>query len=372
MQMRPENFVERLEELGAEWGESEQGPIVEAFGDGDKEYWAVRSESAGLVDRSERETLVLTGEDAVPWLQGLVTSDLLDLQEPGSGLWTCATNVNGRMVGDMRVMHVPEMLLVDLEPGVLEGGLLDHLKQQIILEDVELDDRTETTGRIGVFGRRAADVLGRAGQWETAPSEIAEFDGTWGVVGGDDVIIQSRRWTGGPGFDLYFERGRSRAVWEGVMEAGGDEIRPVGARAMETLRIEAGVPRFGVETHEKIIPLEANLGELISFEKGCYVGQEIIARLDTRGTPAKRLRTLIFEGGAAPHEGAELEADGRDAGEVVSAAWSPLLEAPIALAYVKRNVNDPGTQVDVEGRVARVELTGYPLAERADQTEGAA
>jgi folate-binding protein YgfZ len=156
------------------------------------------------------------------------------------------------------------------------------------------------------------------------------------------------------------------------MEAGGDEIRPVGARALETLRIEAGVPRFGVETHDKIIPLEANLGELISFEKGCYVGQEIIARLDTRGTPAKRLRTLVFQGGAAPHEGAELEADGRNAGEVVSATWSPLLEQPIALAYVKRNVNDPGTEVDVEGRTARVELAGYPLDEQSDRAEGAA
>ena len=298
-----------------------------------------------------------------------MTADLLELQEPGSGLWTPVTNVNGRMIGDLRVLHVPDLLFIDLEPGTLEGGLLSHFRQQVILEDVELSDRTETTGRIGLFGDAAAEILGRAAELQRDPAELGGFDGAWGRLAGEDVIVQSNPTTGEPGFDIAFDRRRAGAVWDALVEAGGEQLEPVGGQVLETLRIEAGFPRFGVETGDDVIPLEAGMGDLISFEKGCYLGQEIIARLDTRGTPAKKLRTLVFDGGAAPHVEAEVEADGRDSGRVVSSVWSPLLEAPVALAYVKRNANDIGGRVDVEGREARVEPLGHPLGAAESEAE---
>jgi len=358
---RPESYREELGGAGANWGEWEGHEVVRDFDDADVEYWQIRRDGAGWVDRMERETLVIRGEEAVPWLQGLVTSDLLELREEGAGQLGCATDVNGKTVSDLRVLHLPGMLYVDLEPGVLEGGFMMHLNQQIIMEDVELDDRTDTTGRIGVYGPDAGAIVEELGAWEHAIEELGAFDGTWGSVEGRDVIVQRRRWTGGPGFDLSFDRGEALEVWRALVEEAGDRGVPAGHRALETARIEAGVPRYGAELDDEIIPLEAGLREQVDFEKGCYTGQEVIARLDTLGTPAKKLRTLVFAGGAAPQLGATVEDEGREVGEVVNAVWSPLVEAPIALAYVARGSNEIGETVEVEGREAAVEELDHPL-----------
>lgn len=359
---RPEQYVAKLDEWGAVWQERGDDRTVVRYEEVDDEYERIRDGGAGLVDRMARGTLVVSGEDAVPWLQGLVTNDLLDLQEVGRGQWNCTTNVNGRMVADLRILHLPEMLVLDLEPGVLSAGYLSHLHQQIIMEDVTLDDRTESTGRFGVYGPAAAEIIESAGEWNGAVEELEPHDGVWGEIAGREVIVQAIDLTGGPGYDLSFDRREAFSIWERLEEAGGEQLRPVGEDALETARIEAGVPRFGRETSDEVIPLEAGLRGMISFDKGCYVGQEIIARLDTRGTPAKRLRTLVFDGGAAPHEGAEVMAGEREAGEVVSSVWSPRAEGPIALAYVKRRHYEVGGTVEVEGRSARVEQLGYALA----------
>lgn len=369
---RPKDYEEHLEGLGAVWGTRRDERVVQEFDDPDVAYWSVRRDGAGLADRSERETLVVRGGDTIKWLQGLITSDLMDLVEEGSGLWSCAPNANGRMVADMRILHLPEMLMMDLEPGTLEGGFMGYLRQNIIMEDIQISDRSEATGRIGVHGPRAAAVLEAAGKWESELAALEDYDGTWGSLGGIEVVVQMTPLSGGPGYELFFDRDSSLRVWEALESAGGDDLEPAGDETLETLRIEAGVPRFGVETDKNIIPLEANLGKLVAFDKGCYVGQEIIARLDTLGTPAKRLRTLVFDGGAAPAPGAEASFEGRNAGTVASSTWSPLLEAPIALAYIKRNFNDVGERVEVEGRLARIEEAGYPLEQAATAPSEAA
>lgn len=371
MTERTTEFREHLDELEASWGEFREEPVVEDFGDPDTEYWAVRREGAGLVDRMERETLVITGDEAVPWLQGLVTNDLVEIAEEGTGQWNTVTNVNGRMLADFRVLHVQQMLMLDLEPGTLDGGLMSHLRQQIIMEDVDLIDRTESTGRIGMFGPEAAEILERAARLDGSPAELGDYDGTWGRLGGTDVIVQMCPVAGEPGFDLFFDRDRAGEIWRTLEEAGGERLEPVGHQPMETLRIEAGVPRYGVETTPEVIPLEAEMRDLIDFEKGCYLGQEIIARLDTRGEPSKLLRTLVFDGGAAPAVGATLESGEREVGEVLSSVWSPLLDAPAALAYVQRGSNEVGEVVEVEGREARVEGLGYPIESAAEQADAA-
>ncbi len=361
MPTRSEDFRNHLDTLDAEWGMHRDTPIVRHFGDSDQEYNAIQ-QAAGLVDRSERETLIVSGEDAVQWLQGLVTNDLHDLVGLGSGQFNCAPDVNGRMVSDMRILHLPDMLMLDLEPGIVDD-LRSHLSQQIILEDVELIDRSDSTGRIGIFGPRSADVVASALRLEDDLEELAPFDATWGASDATgEVIVQRIEWTGGLGFDLIFDREQTLSVWRQIEQTGGDWVEPVGDEPIETHRIETGIPRFGVETHDEVIPLEAELRPFISFEKGCYVGQEIIARLDTRGTPAKLLRTLVFQGGAAPAPEAEVGIEGQDrgVGEVVSAIWSPRLQAPIALAYVSRRHNDVGSTVIVEGREAEVQELGYP------------
>lgn len=357
-----EALKKRLDAQGAKWTQWRGMDVVADFGDPAREYHAVRSSGLGLVDRSGRDTLVLTGEDSVSWLQGLVTSDLRELVREGSGQLTTAVNLIGRLTADARVLHMPDMLVLDLEPGVLDAGFLSHLKRHLITEDVLLLDRSKQTSRLGVFGERAGAFLQKTCTLAHPVGSREMFEGTWGSLGEHDIVLQRVPTSGGPGYEIACASEEVADVWDLLMDAG--ELTPVGFETLETLRIEAGVPRFGVELTDKRIPLEAGLEHAISFTKGCYLGQEIIARLDTRGTPARLLRTLVFEGGAAPEVGADVEVEGskRAVGEVVSSTWSPQLNTSIALAYIKRKHNEIGGEVLVETRTAIVQPLGYPLA----------
>lgn len=365
MMLRTETFRGRLDALGASWGVAPgqtERQIVRDFGDPDAEYRAMRHEGAGLVDLSDRDTLVITGDDSVPWLQGLVTNDLLALAEEGSGQRTCIVNVNGRLIAAPRLLHVPEMLVVELGAG-LAAEVVAHLRHHVITEDVRLADRSAATARLGIFGPAAAEALDALAELERPAAELADYAGTWGAIGTAGAIVQHVPWTGGTGLLLSVDRQDAAAVWDAL--AADARVRPAGQDTLEMLRIEAGVARYGVELDAKIIPLEAGLDDSINFNKGCYLGQEIIARLDSRGQPAKLLRTLVFEGGAAPRSGAEIVHEGKSVGEVRAAVWSPLAGAPIALGYVKRKHNALGTHVEVDGRQARVERLGWALAHRS-------
>jgi folate-binding protein YgfZ len=358
MDIRQQAFRKRLDELGARWATWRDAEVVEHFGDPDSEYQSVIEGGAGLVDFAARDTMVITGSDTVPWLQGLVTSDLMELQSEGTGQQTTVVNAKGRLVAEMRLLHMPEMFVADLEFGNLREGCLGHLRHHIITEDVQIHDRSESTAKFGVFGEAAASALERAGAWEHAVAHLERHHGTWGALDDLDVVLQRCDWIGEPGFLVSCARSVQLAVWNVLHEFS----TPIGHDTFETLRLEAGVPRFGSELDETIIPLEAELDHTIAYDKGCYLGQEIIARLDTLGTPAKLLRTLVFDGGAAPTEGAQLQVDGRKAGFVASSVWSPRLKTPIALAYVKRKYNDIGDIVEVEGRDATVQPLAYPLS----------
>ncbi|MGM0556134.1 MAG: YgfZ/GcvT domain-containing protein [Myxococcota bacterium] len=358
MDIRQQAFAERLDGLGATWTTWREAEVVEHFGDPDSEYRSVVEGGVGLIDFAARDTLVVTGTDTVPWLQGLVTNDLMELQQEGAGHLTTVVNAKGRLVAEMRLLHMPDMFVADLEYGNLRDGCLSHLRHHVITEDVQLHDRSESTAKFGLFGDSAASIFEQVATWDRAVGDLDPFHGTWGSLDGLDVVVQRCDWTGQPGFLLSCGRSVQLAAWNALYEFA----TAIGHDTFETLRIEAGVPRYGGELDDAIIPLEAQLDDTIAYDKGCYLGQEIIARLDTLGTPAKMLRTLVFDGGAAPTEGAKLQVDGRKAGFVASSVWSPRLKAPIALAYVKRKYNDIGDVVQVEGREATVQSLGYPLS----------
>lgn len=362
MDLRNDAFKTRLDGLGANWTDWRDAEVVEHFGDPDTEYQTVVDGGVGLVDFAARDTLVIEGSDSVPWLQGLVTNDLMELQNEGSGQLTSVVNSKGRLVAEMRLLHMPEMFVADLEHGNLAEGLLGHLRHHIITEDVQLHDRSEATAKFGLFGSTAAQALTRVAELEASPETLDAFDGTWGAIAGVDIVVQRCDWTGEPGFLVSCARPSQLTVWNALSEMA----TPIGHDTFETLRIEAGVPRYGAELSDDIIPLEAGLDETIAYDKGCYLGQEIIARLDTLGTPAKELRTLVFDGGAAPVEDAKVEVDGRKAGFVASSVWSPRLQTPIALAYVKRKYNGVGETVTVEGRDATVRELGYAVGKSVE------
>ncbi|MBA2661970.1 MAG: aminomethyl transferase family protein [Bradymonadaceae bacterium] len=363
MTNRAAGYKAHLEALGVQWIGWRGAEVAGSFGDVQAEYEAVREGCVGLADRSERELLVIGGDDAVSWLQGLLTNDLFALAEEGSGQWSCAVGTTGRLIADLRLLHLPDMLLADLEAGVLGENLLGHLRRHVIMEKVKLTDRSEQTARIGLYGQKAAEVLAAAGELARGLDGLADYHGTWGVIGEEDVVVQKIALVGEPGFEISCAVEGALAVWKaleaaGGAAAGGAGLRPIGHEALERLRIEAGIPRFGVELDEKVIPLEAGMYETISFKKGCYLGQEIIARLDTLGTPARVLRAVVLESAAVPGTDAELSVAKKSVGKVVSATFSRALGKPVALAYIKRGFNAVGDSVEIDGVVGRVHALG--------------
>lgn len=296
---RTEELEIRLTELGAHWIEGSTAKVVEHYGDPGAEYSAIADGALGIMERGERETVVLSGSDTIPWLQGLVTGDLHELVDEGNGQRNAWVNTTGRFVGEARLLHLPELLFLDLEAGTLSGGLMSHLRRHIILEDVTIVDRSEASARIGLYGESCAESLGDFAEWEHKISERPPFYGTWGRWRGEDIIAQRVVWSDLPGFELTCDVGAAESLIEALLEID-EQTLMIGEQTFETLRIEAGIPRFGVELHEKVIPLEASFDDAVAFDKGCYLGQEIIARLDTLGTPAKLLRRVILDGGNVP------------------------------------------------------------------------
>lgn len=345
--MHSVDYQAHLDGLGARWASEGARKWVESYGDVAAEYAALADQGLGIIDRSERETVVISGDDAIPWLQGLVTSDLFTLAEEGSGQRSCAVNQNGRLIADMRLLHVPELLLVDLEAGQ-SAPLLPHLRRHIITEKVKVVDRSAQTARIGVYGARAPALLEKVAELAHSVGQRKAYEGTWGTIGGEEVILLALPWTGATGFEIFCAGEVAKTVWM-ALQAGDEGAKPIGNEAFEMLRIEAGVPRFGVELNEKVIPLEANLNDTISYTKGCYLGQEIIARLDTLGTPARLLRRLYIDAESVPAPGTKLLAEGKSVGQIERAIRSPKYGQPMALGYVKRGHNEAGTILDLEG-----------------------
>lgn len=309
-----------------------------------REFDAMREAGLGLI-RRERDALVIYGDDAVPWMQGLVTNDLRELAEPGSGQRSAFVNTTGRFISDARILHIQDVLLLDLEPGILKETLLTHLRRHIIMEEVRLDDRTQATAHLGVWGPAAAERLAALGTFDAPPASLKSFHGTTGALYGHGAILWRLPWTKAP----YFELTCDTSVAQDLMDSLSQEMPIFGDETFEILRVEAGVPAMGRELHEKAIPLEARFDDAISYEKGCYLGQEIIARLDTLGTPAKLLRQLRIPGDEVPPVGAPIfpeSGEGRPIGHVESAVKS-FDDGVIALAYIKRKHNESGALVSV-------------------------
>ncbi len=317
----------------------------------------VATSGSAVLSRTGRGTLVGTGEDVVPLLQGVVTSDVFRLAAPGAGQQSAAVNATGRLQCEMRIAHAVELLLMDFEPGLV-GDAASLFRANVITEDAKFVDRTARTGRICVVGPDAADAIEAHAELAGALRELPANHMTWGTFAGRDVLVQRLDTYGVPAWELWVDVAAEDATTERLDLPSLDEA------AAEALRIEAGKARWGAELDEKVIPLEADLDHAISYDKGCYVGQEIIARLDTLGTPAKLLRTLIAEDDAPIDVGATLQRDGKKVGTVRSTTFSPALGSAIALAYVKRDHNDPGTVVELDGRELRVELPGHPFQTR--------
>ncbi len=289
-----------------------------------------------MLDRSERGKLALSGPDAKAFLHGQVSQDVTALV-PGHGSYAALLTNKGKMLADLRILDADAELLIDTErPGLQE--LFNTLWRFRLGHDVELHRRTLERGLLSLIGPRADAVLADLGATPPGP---AEHDHHLGTLAGVEVrIIRTDA-----GVDLLAE---AAAVPDLTAALGAGGATPVSETAAECLRIESGRPRYGTDLDDTVIPQEAGLNDrAVSFTKGCYVGQETVARLFYRGKPNRELRGLKASAPLTP--GLELRAAGRVVATVTSAADSPRF-GPIGLGFVRREA-PVGARLEADGDI---------------------
>jgi folate-binding protein YgfZ len=268
----------------------------------------------------------------------------------------------GRMITDMRVLELGDRILLDV-PRAVASAVREHLERFVFAEDVQVEDATASLAEWSVYGPAAGDVLKAAGA-AGAPAQL--FASTPARIAGIDVVIVRSDDIGVTGYSLLMDAGGAGAVRAAVEAAGA---MASSAEDVEAVRVESGRPWFGVDMDTDTIPLEAGLEDrAISRSKGCYVGQEVIVRVQDRGhgRVARRLVGLTFDpGGGVPARGAVVHAGDREIGRVTSAVWSPSLQRPIALGYVQRDFVEPGTRVTVGAADATV--AALPLSDGSQE-----
>jgi folate-binding protein YgfZ len=312
----------------------------------DAEYRAL-TDGCGLLDRSERGKLALSGPGAKEFLAGQATNDIEALS-PGSGCYAAFLTPKGKMLGDLRVLDLGDELFLDTERVSLQA-LFDMIRRFKIGYDVELDKRTVECSLLSLIGPKAQSTAARAVRAATTAYETIDRD-PQALALPDTEHASARAEIGGVasilvrtdvGIDIICEAADRSAVSEALLQAGAQRVSEAAA---EIVRVEHGRPRYGVDLDETVIPQEAGLNErAVSFTKGCYVGQETVARLHYRGKPNRHLRGLRL---SAPAEaGAELRLGERVVGHLTSAVLSPA-HGPIGLALVRREA-EPGANLSV-------------------------
>jgi folate-binding protein YgfZ len=316
-------------------------------------YDAARQHAA-LVDRSDLGRLVVSGRDRASYLNGLLTNDIAGLQA-GQGCYAAYLTPQGRMIADLHVYELGDVILVTLAREVKQT-VLSKLDQFIFSEDVQLGDVTGTFAQIAIVGPEAqapvAKVLGLDDPSTLAA--LAEHGNMRGEFANQPAIVLRTTDTGEAGFDVLVDASAADRLLQELRGAG---VESVDAATADVLRVESGVPRFRRDMDEDTIPLEAGIeSRAISFTKGCYVGQEVIIRVLHRGhgRVARRLVGLTLEGSLVPPAGTTVLSGDREVGRITSAVASPALQRPIALAYVHRDFTEPGTPLVVGGSQAVV------------------
>jgi tRNA-modifying protein YgfZ len=308
----------------------------------DAQYRQLREE-CGLVERPGRGLLLVSGPEAADYLQGQLTNDTEAL-EPGDWIYAGLLDRKGRMQADMRVLRPgdgPELWL-DLEPEGLEAARR-HLQMYKIGRQVEVADASEGHVLLSLIGPRAVEIAGTA----VLPERACEAAT---IVGVECIALGAAE-----GIDLIVPAAERDRLREALLGNGAVEVS---AEAAEILRIEAGRPRFGAEMGTETMPAEAGIVEqAVSFTKGCYIGQETVARLHYKGKPNRHLRGLRFSGPA--HRGESVHLGEKEVGAVGSAAVSPAL-GPIGLAILRREA-EPGTTVTVGEDGVTAEVVALPF-----------
>jgi folate-binding protein YgfZ len=316
------------------------------FGDVRAEFQAMASAS-GVYDLSARSKISLSGGDRTRWLNGMVTNNIRDLA-PGHGVYCFLLNPQGHILGDLYAYNRGGSFLIDTDQSQSEN-ILAVFDKYIIMDDVAVSDVSATLTALAISGPEARAALNAAG-FEIPglePLQFAEIN--WRqvkmtLVRGDNLFSET--------FELWLAPENARDVQDELVRAGA---RRVGTAAVELLRIAAGVPRYGIDIRERDLPQETEQDRALNFVKGCYVGQEIVERIRSRGQVRRKFSGFEIHG-ALPAPGSKIQVDGKDAGEITSAASLPRSggDHVVALGYIRREVATPGRLLNAGGSEATI------------------
>ncbi len=316
--------------------------------------------AAALFDISHHGKVKVTGADAGRFLHNLCTNEISNLAS-GSGCEAFLTTGQAKIVAYAIIYRAclpdqTEAFFLDVGAGMGEA-VLKHLDRYLISEQVELADETLELAELHLAGPRARGVLESA-SLAKLPA-LSPLQHIYHAIGGATCHIRGHEPLGLAGFDILCPRVNAPAVWKALLEAGA---KPAGSTAYEILRVEAGTPVYGSDIDETNLPQEVGrIERTVSFTKGCYIGQETIARIRTYGHVNRSLVGLKLSGCGAVKDGAKVLRDGKEVGQITSSVQSPRVGQPIALAYLRRGNHEPGTKLEVAADDERRSAEVVPL-----------
>jgi folate-binding protein YgfZ len=299
-----------------------------------------------------RAVIQVVGSDRRRWLNSMITNEVSSLA-PGptnSGRYAALLTPKGRLVADLQVLERGDAYWLDVAAAAA-ALVLETLDRYIVADDVELADRSADFDRLGLEGPAVFDIARglSPGLELLEPDACTDFD-----LGDSTAAVARFGWSGEAALQFFAPAGMGALLADRLVDAGASAgLLEADGEVLETLRIEAGIPRFGAELDESVLPAEAGLERAIAIDKGCYTGQEVVERMRSQGQPSHRLVGLVAAGEEAFVPGEALSSGGKSVGEVTSACRSDGIGS-IALAFVRRAFTEPGTRLEAAGRDASV------------------
>lgn len=328
---------------GAQFVEREGWLLPAHFGDSAAEYAAARS-AAGLMDLSHRGLLQVTGADRLSFLQGMLSNDLRGLG-PFTGQYATLLTQQGKVISDVRVLCAMNSFYLDFWESLKEK-ILAHLNRYLVADEVEIADRSDEYGTLTIQGPRA-EALFRTLVGQAKLPEHSLQHAMVNVEGADICVVRAHH-ASETGFDLIVPVPSLASIAQKLTENGKQSSAVwVGEEAQNILRVEAGVPRYGIDFTEDNLLLEVGLEHAVSLDKGCYLGQEVVERIRSRGHVNKKLVGLSLEGREPASQGDAIVAANTPVGAITSSVCSPALGNAIALGYVHKNYWNRDTQLTI-------------------------
>jgi len=332
---------------GARFAEYRGSETASVF-TGPRAEFAALASGCGVYDLGWRAKIIATGAHRVRWFNGMVTNNVKDLP-PGHGAYNFLLNPQGHILADLYVYNRGDHLLVDTDHSQVEK-LMATLERYIIMDDVRLARADEQWTSLGLLGPRCGEILEKAGldAGDLEPLQLKNTE--WRQA---DIFLVRQLCPRPPGYEFWVAPASAAGLWQALVEAGAT---PVGSEALEVWRIASGVPRYALDIRERDLPQETEQQHALHFTKGCYIGQEIVERIRSRGSVHRKFTGFAIEG-ALPAPGAKVQAGGKDVGEVTSAAVIPGTrngDRTVALGYIRREAAAPGTEVQIGDTKARV------------------